>query len=56
MVRATTEHTIARNSDRSPIALYWDSIARYEPLTREGEAELARRIRDGDDTALQELV
>ena len=57
MVRANTYHTSAGGaSPRSPLGSYWNSIEKFAPLTREREAEAARRIRAGDVEALWELV
>ena len=42
--------------DLDPIELYWEKIKHYEPLSRDAEAELARRIRKGDEMAFQRLV
>ena len=47
MSGATLEH---------PLHSYRNSIEKYEPLTKRREAELAARIRSGDDEARNELI
>ena len=57
MVRSTVDHARGAGAiDHSPIGSYWHSIERFEPLTRDREAEVARKIRAGDSQALEELV
>lgn len=48
-----TEH---HNTWSQAMAAYLIDIQDYAPLSRRREAELARRIRDGDEDALDELV
>jgi len=42
--------------DDGALALYLKEISKYKALPIEEEAELARRIRNGDDAALEKLV
>ena len=46
----------ANKVDEGALALYLDDIKNHPLLTRAEEAELARRIRDGDQLALEKLV
>ncbi len=49
-------HTILPPTHEKSLEVYFRDINRYPLLSREQEAELARRIRAGDDEALQALV
>lgn len=43
-------------AEENSLALYLREIGRLQPLTSDKEAELARKIREGDQAALDELV
>lgn len=45
-------------TDRDSVALtkYLNDISKYQPVSAEKEAELAKKIKDGDEKALTELV
>lgn len=49
-------HTILPPTHEKSLEVYFRDINRFPLLSREQEAELARRIRVGDDEALQALV
>ncbi|RKZ14689.1 RNA polymerase subunit sigma [bacterium] len=52
-------YEVERSPDRrqdQALQHYLRVIGRYQLLTKEGEFELARRIRDGDERALEKLV
>ena len=53
---ATTARRKARSSDEGSLDHYLRDISVYPLITREQEAALARRIRDGDQDALETLV
>ena len=53
---ATTARRKPRSSDEGSLDHYLRDISVYPLITREQEAELARRIRDGDHDALESLV
>jgi RNA polymerase primary sigma factor len=45
-------------TDRDSVALtkYLNDISKYQPVSAEKEAELAKKIKNGDEKALTELV
>ncbi len=57
--RKTTNMSLGTGTDKvdeGALALYLEDIKNHPLLTRAEEAELARRIRDGDQLALEKLV
>ncbi len=57
--RKTTSMSLGASADKvdeGALALYLEDIKNHPLLTRAEEAELARRIRDGDQLALEKLV
>ena len=57
--RKTTNIALGAGSDKvdeGALALYLEDIKNHPLLTRAEEAELARRIREGDQLALEKLV
>ncbi|MHC4251556.1 MAG: sigma-70 factor domain-containing protein, partial [Planctomycetota bacterium] len=43
-------------TSNADVALYLREISRYKLLTREGERALARRVRQGDQEARNDMV
>jgi RNA polymerase primary sigma factor len=46
----------ATYADRQTVDLYWQGIKDTQPLSRDGEVELFRRVRAGDESARHELM
>ena len=53
MNRAARDH---QYEEMSPLGLYLEDISDTQPLSAQKETDLARRIRVGDQDALEELV
>ncbi len=56
MGTTTTKTRSSRRAEESALASYLSDIQRYPLLTREEEADLGRRIREGDTAAREKLV
>jgi RNA polymerase primary sigma factor len=54
--REGEERPPGRDASRDGLNVYIRDIARFKPLTADGEKELGRRIREGDQEALKRLV
>ncbi|NKB67924.1 MAG: sigma-70 family RNA polymerase sigma factor [Candidatus Latescibacteria bacterium] len=49
-------NTAYDNDINGPLQVYWREIKHFQPLDQKAEAALVRRVRQGDEVALQELV